>query len=75
MGMDPPAVIKANTWQPAQVIKREELGNLSLGAPADVAEINLRKGNFGFFDYTGHKMKGEKKLECELTIRNGNYRI
>lgn len=72
MGMDLPAVIKASTWEPAQVIQREELGNLSVGAPADVAILNLREGDFGFFDYTGYKMEGEKKLECELTILNGN---
>lgn len=72
MGMDLNAVIKASTSEPARVIKREELGNLSVGAPADVAILNLKKGDFGFFDYTGYKMKGDQKLECELTIRNGN---
>lgn len=72
MGMDLPSVIDASTWAPAQVIKREELGNLSVGSPADVAVLRLRKGDFGFFDYTGYKMEGESKLECEITIRNGN---
>jgi dihydroorotase len=72
MGMDLNAVIKASTSEPAKVINREELGNLSVGAPADVAVLNLKKGDFGFFDYTGYKMKGDQKLECELTIRNGN---
>lgn len=72
MGMDLPAIINASTWKPAQVIKKEELGHLSVGAPADVAIISLRKGNFGYFDYTGYLMEAEEKLECELTIRNGN---
>ena len=72
MGMDLNAVIKASTSEPAKVIKREELGNLSVGAPADVAILKLQKGDFGFFDYTGYKMKGDQKLGCELTIRNGN---
>ena len=72
MGMDLPAVISASTWQPAQVIQREELGHLSVGAEADVAILNLREGDFGFFDYTGYKVKGDKKLECEMTIRAGN---
>lgn len=71
MGMDLPAVIKASTWEPARVINRENLGNLSVGAPADVAILNLREGDFGFFDYTGYKMEGKHKFECELTIRAG----
>ena len=71
MGMDIPALIKASTWTPAQVIKREELGHLSVGADADVAILNMREGDFGFYDYTGLKVKGNKKFECEMTIRNG----
>lgn len=71
MGMSLQEVIEASTWNPAQAIKKEELGNLSVGAPADVAIFNIREGNFGFFDYTGYKMEGDKKLECEMTIRDG----
>jgi dihydroorotase len=71
MGMSLQEVIAASTWNPAQAIKKEELGNLSVGAPADIAIFNIREGNFGFFDYTGYKMEGDKKLECEMTIRDG----
>lgn len=71
MGMDVPALIKASTWSPAQAIKREDLGHLSVGAVADVAVLNMREGNFGFYDYTGYRVEGQKKFECELTIREG----
>lgn len=71
MGMDLPSVIKAATWNPAQEIKREDLGHLSAGTEADVAILNLREGTFGYFDYTGQKIMGTKKLECEMTIRAG----
>jgi dihydroorotase len=71
MGMDIPAVIRAATWTPATVIKRNELGHLSAGAEADVAILNVRQGDFGFYDYTGFKVKGDRKFECEMTIRNG----
>ena len=71
MGMPLASVIKAATWNPAQEIKREDLGHLSVGAEADVAILSLREGNFGFFDYTGYKLEGTKKLECEMTIRSG----
>jgi dihydroorotase len=71
LGMDLQSVIKASTWTPAQVIKREELGNLSLGSEADIAILNIRKGKFGLFDYTGYKIEADKKLECEMTIIAG----
>ncbi len=71
MGMDLNAVIRASTWNPAQEIKHTELGNLSVGAEADVAILHLRTGKFGFFDYVGQKIEGDKKLEAEMTIRAG----
>ena len=71
MGMDVVSVITAATWNPAREIKREDLGSLSIGADADIAILSLREGKFGFFDYTGYKIEGTKKLECEMTIRAG----
>lgn len=71
MGMNLQNVIKASTWNPAREIKREELGHLSVGAIADVAILNVREGKFGYFDYTGYKIEGNKKLECEMTIKGG----
>ena len=71
MGMDLPNVIQASTWNPAKEIKHEELGNLSVGSVADIAILNLRKGDFGFWDRRGYKLKGNQRLECEMTIRAG----
>jgi dihydroorotase len=71
MGMKTEDVILAATWNPAKEIKHEELGNLSVGAIADIAILNLREGVFGFYDYTGYKLEGRQKLECEMTIKGG----
>jgi dihydroorotase len=71
LGMEIPAIIKASTWAPARAIKREELGNLSVGSAADVAVLNMRKGNFGLWDRVGNKVKANQKFECEMTIREG----
>jgi dihydroorotase len=71
MGEDVPSVIKASTWAPAQVIKRENLGHLTVGAIADVAIFSMREGSFGFYDKTGYKMTGKQKFECEMTIKGG----
>jgi dihydroorotase len=73
LGMSLQEVIEASTWAPAKVIKREDLGNLSAGAVADVTILNLRKGKFGFLERSGgEKMFGDQKLEAEMTIRAGN---
>lgn len=71
MGMDIQSIIRASTWTPAQVIRREELGNLSVGAGADIAVFSLHKGKFGFIDSSGFRMDGTQKLQCELTLRDG----
>jgi dihydroorotase len=71
MGMTVQEVITASTANPAQVIHRDELGHLSVGAIADVAIFSLRKGKFGFIDSSGFRMDGDQKLECELTVREG----
>lgn len=71
MGMDLNNIIKASTWNPAQIIKREDLGHLSQGAEADVAILSIRTGKFGLYDYKGYKIEGDKKFECEMTIRAG----
>jgi dihydroorotase len=71
LGLSLKDVILRATWNPAKVIKRPELGNLSEGTEADVAVFSLRNGDFGFLDVRGTKMKGTQKLEAELTIRAG----
>ncbi|MBO9200661.1 MULTISPECIES: amidohydrolase/deacetylase family metallohydrolase [Niastella] len=71
VGMDFQSVIQAVTWNPAQEIKHEELGHLSEGAIADIAILGIRTGKFGYFDYTGYKVTGTQKLECEMTIKGG----
>ncbi len=71
IGLSLQEVILRSTWNPANVIKRTELGNLSVGTEADIAVFNLRKGDFGFTDVRRTKIKGTQKLEAELTIRAG----
>jgi dihydroorotase len=71
MGMSLDDVILRSTWNPAREIKREELGNLSVGAIADVAVLRLEKGNYGFVDIKGGRLRGNQKLVCELTLRDG----
>ncbi|MDN3687797.1 amidohydrolase/deacetylase family metallohydrolase [Cyclobacterium jeungdonense] len=71
MGMELPHVISASTWEPAQVIQRTELGHLTEGAIADLAILNIREGNFGVWDRSGQKIATNQRLECEMTIKDG----
>jgi dihydroorotase len=71
LGMPLADVIRANTAKPAEVIKKPELGHLGVGAEADIAVLNVRRGTFGFIDTGGGKATGDQKLECELTVKGG----
>ena len=71
MGLNLNEVITSVTWDAAKSIKKENLGNLSVGSIADITILNLREGDFGFIDTKNKKMNGTKKLECELTIKDG----
>ena len=71
IGMPLDDVIARSTWNPSREIKHEELGNLSVGTAADVAVLRLEHGNFGFVDINGARMRGDQKLTCELTVRDG----
>lgn len=64
-------VIACSTWNPAQIINKKELGHLSVGAPADVAILSVDKGSFGYVDVNGIKITGDKKLVCQMTLRDG----
>jgi dihydroorotase len=72
LGMTINEVITASTWNPAKVIQRTELGNLSVGSGADVTVFSIDKGNFGFIDVGGFKMQGDKKIVPQLTLRDGS---
>jgi dihydroorotase len=71
MGMSLDEVIRRSTWNPAREIHQEQLGNLSVGSPADVTVLSRETGKFGFTDMYGARLTGTQKLVCELTVRNG----
>lgn len=71
MGMPVDDVIARSTWHPAREIQRTDLGNLSAGSPADIAVLRLEHGEFGFTDMYGARLRGNQKLICEVTLRDG----
>lgn len=71
LGLSVQDVINRSTWQPALMINRPELGNLSVGSEADVAIFSISNGDYGFIDIGTEKLKGTQKFVAEMTIRAG----
>jgi dihydroorotase len=71
LGMPLDEVVRKTTWNPAHTIRHEELGHLSVGARADIAVLRIEKGDFGFLDVGGNRMRGSQRLGCELTLIDG----
>jgi dihydroorotase len=71
MGLPLKDVVADSTWHPAREIQREELGNLSVGAIADVTVLRVARGEFGYTDMYGARLKGNQKLVAELTLKDG----
>jgi dihydroorotase len=71
MGMTLPDVIYRSTVTPAHAIRHPELGTLTPGAEADVAVLELRRGEFSFRDCGYTRLDSDQKLECAMTLRGG----
>jgi dihydroorotase len=71
LGLSVDDVIAKSTWNPAREIHHEELGQLTVGAIADVAVLRVATGDFGFVDMYGARMNGRQKFICEMTLRDG----
>jgi dihydroorotase len=73
MGLPLKEVIADMTWHPAIEVQQKQLGNLSEGAIADIAVLNLQHGDFGLADGSGNMMKAHERMNCELTIKGGKF--
>ena len=71
LGMPLGEVVRASTWTPAQMIHRDDLGHLTVGAVADVAVWKVAEGRFGFADAANGAVTGDRRLFCELTLKDG----
>ena len=71
MGVALPDLIERVTVRPARAIKRPELGTLREGGVADIAILELQTGRFGFVDTDRKALRGTRRLNALLTIRNG----
>jgi len=71
-GMTLDETIARATVNPARVFPLfNDRGTLNVGAPADVALLELRKGNFEFLDNYKNKIKGHQRLFPSVTVLGG----
>ena len=71
MGMPLYDVIRTSTIAAGETIGHPEHGQLSVGAAADLAVLSLLRGSFGFRDSFGGTRPGDRRLFCELTLKDG----
>ena len=73
LGMSFPDVLVRSTVNPAKEIGRyPELGTLGVGKAADIAVLAEQTGVFAFKDAWPAKRLGTRRMECVLTVRDGN---
>ncbi|MEJ7605713.1 MAG: amidohydrolase/deacetylase family metallohydrolase [Telluria sp.] len=71
MGMPLVEVVRASTTNPATQVKHPELGQIAVGAEADIAVFRIDQGKFSYADVVGGRIDGGQRLGCEMTFRAG----
>ena len=74
LGMPLVEVIRTSTVNPAREIGHEELGHLTVGAVADVTTLECVSGDFTYRDVAGGTIKGDLRLHCHLTLKDGEVK-
>jgi dihydroorotase len=72
MGLTLEQVIERTTVNPAKAIRRPDLGSLEEGGTADIAVLEVRKGQFAFLDSGHGKLTTDREIRCVMTVRNGD---
>ncbi|HEY0162175.1 MAG TPA: amidohydrolase/deacetylase family metallohydrolase [Edaphobacter sp.] len=64
-------VIRESTTNPATEIGHPELGQIAVGAIADIAVLRVDRGSFGYADLAGGKVESTERIVPEMTLRAG----
>jgi dihydroorotase len=71
-GMSVAEAVACATWRPSRVFPVfSDRGTLNVGAPADVAVLELRDGNFDFLDNYKGTIRGAQRLFPFATVLGG----
>jgi dihydroorotase len=73
LGMELGPIIRSVTETPARAVKRLDLGTLKPGALGDASIITIEDGRFDYFDVTGEKLEGKKKIRAKGAVIRGAW--
>lgn len=72
LGMSFEEVLQRSTWIPARVINRVEgMGTLAVGAPADIALLEVQDGEFRLVDSQRNAVTARRRIVSRMTIVRG----
>jgi dihydroorotase len=73
LGMELGPIIRSVTETPARAVKRLDLGTLKPGALGDASVIAIEDGKFDYFDVTGEKLEGRKRITAKGAVIRGAW--
>ncbi|MDF1489976.1 amidohydrolase/deacetylase family metallohydrolase [Tessaracoccus caeni] len=75
LGFSLDQVLAWSTTAPARAIRRPELADLSVGAPADLTVLRLVEGEFSYRDADTNPLNGQQALEPTHVIKDGELYV
>jgi dihydroorotase len=73
MGMPLNEVIRCATENPANALKRPELGTFRQGSVGDASVLALEDGRFDYVDVIGERLEGDKRLLARGLVIGGEW--
>jgi dihydroorotase len=71
LGMPVPEIVKAVTVTPAKILKRPDLGDLSVGSTGDATVMRIDEGRFTFEDVSGKTRAGKQRFGLDSMVVGG----
>ncbi len=71
LGMPLPEIVRAVTETPAKVLKRPDLGDLSVGSTGDATVMRIEEGRFTFTDVSGNTREGRQRFALDSVVVGG----
>ena len=73
LGMPLADIVRATTVNPADAVRREDLGRLSPGLPGDATVLTIQDGRFDYEDARGNIRTGSQKIACAGIVLGGRW--
>ncbi len=73
LGCDLPAVIRAATANPANALRRGDLGHLGVGTIGDATILAVETGVFEYRDAAGETLQGDRRLALRGAVTAGTW--